>query len=99
MRMLHKRAATPAHNCNFEQCSSGIRQNPMSGQVQQLTAQYVRSNKSRCAECTLPMVDHIATHLKHIRSCGRAMTFIDYHGYPVFARWLCSPSQQTFNHM
>src|SRR2546421_5500854 len=99
MGMLHKRTATSAHNGNFEQCSSWIRQNSMSCQVQQLTAQYIRWNKSRCAEGALPMINHIATHLKHISSCGRAMTFIDYHGYPVFARWLCPPVQQTFNHM
>src|SRR5215471_3326214 len=99
MRVLHERTTTPAHNSNFEQRSSWICQNTMGCQVQQLAAQHVRWDKRRSAEGTFPMVNQITTHLKHISGCGGAMTFVDYHGNPICAWWLCSPGQQTFNHM
>src|SRR5712692_2806990 len=99
MRALHESAATPTYNSNFEQCSPRIRQNAMGCQVQQLTSQYVRRNKSRCAERAFPVVDQISTHLKHISCRGRAMSFIDNHGYSALARWLCPPCQQTLNHV
>src|SRR5258707_15327316 len=95
MRALHESAATPTYNSNFEQCSPRIRQNAMGCQVQQLTSQYVRRNESRCAERAFPVVDQISTHLKHIVSCGLAMSFIDNPGYSAPVRLLDSPRQQT----
>src|SRR2546423_3711132 len=99
MRVLHEGSATPTHNGDFQQCSSGICQDSMGCQVQQLTTQYIRRNKSRGTEGALPVVNQIATHLKHISCRGRAMSFIDNHGYSALARWLGPPCQQTFNHV
>src|SRR5260221_13729708 len=98
MRALHESAATPTYNSNFEQCSPRIRQNAMGCQVQQLTSQYVRRNESRCAERAFPVVDQISTHLKHIGSCGRAMSFIDNHAYSALSRCHCPPLHRTATH-
>src|SRR6266700_4335344 len=99
MRMLHECSATPTHNGDFQQCSSGICQDALGCQVSQLTTEYIRGNKSRGTEGAFPMVNQIATHIKHISCCGRAMSFIDNHGYSALARWLCPPCQQTLNHV